>query len=127
VAQRTAHSEFVAGDSNVQQRVVARGAARAAQSMCERPLRLKLHLVLLSSVKCVAVARGKKLRKSQLCLFVASKVKRWDTTVDKLDQRSVRNIENLLLLRGGSVAEWLACWTQAQKGLGSNRSRDAVG
>ena len=28
---------------------------------------------------------------------------------------------------GGSVAEWLACWTQAQKGLGSNRSRDSVG
>ena len=28
---------------------------------------------------------------------------------------------------GGSVAEWLACWTQAQKGLGSNRSREAVG
>jgi len=30
-------------------------------------------------------------------------------------------------LKGGSVAEWLACWTQAQKGPGSNRSRDAVG
>jgi len=28
---------------------------------------------------------------------------------------------------GGSVAEWLACWTQAQKGPGSDRSRDAVG
>jgi len=28
---------------------------------------------------------------------------------------------------GGSVAEWLACRTQAHKGLGSNRSRDAVG
>ena len=28
---------------------------------------------------------------------------------------------------GGSIAEWLACWAQAQKGLGSNRSRDAVG
>ena len=27
---------------------------------------------------------------------------------------------------GGSVAEWLACLTQAQKGPGSNRSRDAV-
>jgi len=27
----------------------------------------------------------------------------------------------------GSVAKWLACWTQAQKGPGSNRSRDAVG
>jgi len=24
---------------------------------------------------------------------------------------------------GGSVAQWLACWTQAQKGLGSNRCR----
>ena len=23
---------------------------------------------------------------------------------------------------GGSVAEWLVCWTQAQKGLGSNLS-----
>jgi len=32
-----------------------------------------------------------------------------------------------ILARGGSVAEWLACWTQAQMGLGSNRSRDAVG
>ena len=28
---------------------------------------------------------------------------------------------------GGSVAEWLACWTQAQEGPGSDRSRDAVG
>ena len=27
----------------------------------------------------------------------------------------------------GSVAEWLACWTQALKGLGSNCSRNAVG
>ena len=26
-----------------------------------------------------------------------------------------------------SVAEWLACWTQAQKGLRSNHSRNAVG
>jgi len=29
--------------------------------------------------------------------------------------------------RGGSVAEWLACLTQAQNGPGSNRIRDAVG
>jgi len=28
---------------------------------------------------------------------------------------------------GGSVAEWLACWTEALKGPGSNRSHDAVG
>jgi len=33
----------------------------------------------------------------------------------------------IFILMGGSVAEWLACWTQAQKGPGSNRSRDAVG
>jgi len=33
----------------------------------------------------------------------------------------------VLYTKGGSVAEWLACWTQAQKGLGSNCSRDAVG
>ena len=31
------------------------------------------------------------------------------------------------LFDGGSVAEWLACWTQVQKGRGSYRSRDAVG
>jgi len=34
---------------------------------------------------------------------------------------------HIVWLVGGSVAEWLACWTQAQKGPGSNRSRDAVG
>ena len=34
---------------------------------------------------------------------------------------------NFNMLQGGSVAEWLACWTQAQKCPGSNRSRDAVG
>ena len=32
-----------------------------------------------------------------------------------------------ILTVGGSVAEYLACWTQTQKGPGSNRSRDAVG
>jgi len=30
-------------------------------------------------------------------------------------------------MQGGSVAEWLACWTQAQNGLGLNCSHDAVG
>jgi len=30
-------------------------------------------------------------------------------------------------MQGGSAAEWLACWTKAQKDLGSNHSRDAVG
>ena len=30
------------------------------------------------------------------------------------------------LSQAGSAAEWLVCSTQAQKGPGSNRSRDAV-
>jgi len=30
-------------------------------------------------------------------------------------------------LKGGLVAEWLACWTQAQKGLGSNHSATLSG
>jgi len=38
-----------------------------------------------------------------------------------------RAVDVRYLSKGGSVAEWLACWTQAQKGPGSNRSRDAVG
>ena len=37
------------------------------------------------------------------------------------------NLQKLTELLDGSVAEWLVCWTQAQKGLGSNRRRDAVG
>jgi len=37
------------------------------------------------------------------------------------------SFEALQYLQGGSVAEWLACWTQAQKGPSSNRRRDAVG
>ena len=40
---------------------------------------------------------------------------------------SVRRLHHGNVQLSGSIAEWLACWTQAQKGLGSNRSRDAVG
>ena len=36
-------------------------------------------------------------------------------------------MQNITLILGGSVAKWLACWAQAQKGLGSNSSCDAVG
>jgi len=37
------------------------------------------------------------------------------------------NIITFVASSGRSVADWLACWTQAQKGPRSNRSRDAVG
>jgi len=30
------------------------------------------------------------------------------------------NLSIIIVALGGSVAEWLACWTQAQKGSGSN-------
>ena len=36
-------------------------------------------------------------------------------------------IQHKYLAYTSTVAEWLACWTQAQNGLGSNHSRDAVG
>ena len=46
---------------------------------------------------------------------------------NSLNKISLRIYTEYQCFLGGSVAEWLACWTQAQKGLGSNRSRDAVG
>jgi len=42
-------------------------------------------------------------------------------------QTAAVSSENALCKPGCSVAEWLACWTRAQKGPGSNRTRDAVG
>ena len=49
-------------------------------------------------------------------------VDRWDIQTDEHPHSMLPRTE-----LGGLVAEWLACWTQAQKGPGSNRSRDAVG
>jgi len=51
---------------------------------------------------------------------------------DYIPPRKIANIKKVIFLdsklnAGGSVVEWLACCTQAQKGLGSNRSRDPVG
>jgi len=34
-----------------------------------------------------------------------------------------RAVNSNYVTLGDSVAEWLACWTQVQKGPGSNRSR----
>jgi len=45
----------------------------------------------------------------------------------KHDIVAVGQFVSVPCLLGGSVADRLACWTQAQKGLGLNRSRDAVG
>ena len=57
--------------------------------------------------------------------------RRAERRVEHLDDEKIcREVtKDILLLSdgGGSVAEWLACLTQAQKDRGSNRSRDAVG
>ena len=41
-------------------------------------------------------------------------------------QVGIRESLGLPFVLCGSVAEWLACWTQVQKGLGSNRSRNSL-
>jgi len=41
--------------------------------------------------------------------------------------RGIESIRTYCNLPGSSIAEWLACWTQAHKGPGSNRSHVAVG
>jgi len=67
---------------------------------------------------------------------VANRISSSDMAVVTLSQKTstyflttdIKKSIDLIILaqRGGSVAEWLA-WTQAQKGQGSNRSRDVVG
>jgi len=57
--------------------------------------------------------------------FDAAEATRPTADVDVL--RSAYSTPLDFLFPSFSVAEWLACWTQAQKGPGSNRSRDAVG
>ena len=47
--------------------------------------------------------------------------------MDEQPENKKKSNIHSFIQQGGSVAEWLACWTRAQKGLGSNRSRDAVG
>jgi len=64
------------------------------------------------------VQLGVKLRQfaSQWMKFVSDKCERG---------RGLRPRYLCLCTSSGTVAEWLACWTQAQKGPGSNR--DAAG
>jgi len=72
---------------------------------------------------CYVKARGRESNPRRL----ESQVQR--ITITPPDHFSISGAGGFYLhrSRGGSVAEWLACWTQAQKGPGSNRSRDAVG
>jgi len=69
--------------------------------------------------------------------FISQRMHKTDcSTISELFRAEVRSLLRLsvlfsifdhVILCRGSVAEWLRCWTQAQNGLGSNHSRDAVG
>jgi len=48
-------------------------------------------------------------------------------TTSKMFYTTIMYTQCTHCIQGGSVAEWLACWTQMQKGMGSNCCRDAVG
>ena len=62
-----------------------------------------------------------------ICLCVPAELFLDWLAVEFLQMYFSRIIIQYCIVFGGSVAEWLACWTLAQYGLGSNRSRDAVG
>jgi len=74
--------------------------------LCELTYRLCRNLLVLAVI--MSVVGPTKVQYSELLFFYFSVVC-WH------------------YLHSGSVAEWLACWTQAQKDLGSNHSRNAVG
>ena len=57
----------------------------------------------------------------------ATKIKEHFATFWRCSDCPIAQIPLLRDVMGGSVAEWLACWTEAHKGPGSNRSRNAVG
>ena len=66
-------------------------------------------------------------RFTKRCLSHQRKATMSDGLTDWPKNDTEKKYKTQLCVQGGSVAEWIACWTQAQKGLGLNRSRDAVG
>ena len=60
--------------------------------------------------------------------------KQSEESVESVGKQSGESVESVLKKKrkakvgrvGGSVAEWLACWTPAQWGLGSNHTEEIV-
>ena len=84
-----------------------------------------------SMQKCGKILRG---RKDTLAPVVSTLRGRAPWHADKQGEKQTNVKEpprtNILTVKqctGGSVAEWLVCWTQAQKGPGSNHSRPLSG
>ena len=50
-----------------------------------------------------------------------------DLMLQQLRDNVTRLTQQVLYRSFSTLAEWLACWTQAQKGPGLNRNRDAFG
>ena len=65
---------------------------------------------------------GVVVRSTSVCLFAHVSLCLFGTTL-----HSSPYFVHVTCCQGTSVAKWLACWTQAQEGPGSNRSCDADG
>jgi len=104
-----------------------------AQSSC---VAMCFVLLILSMASCLLIVSRN--RQSDLTgavwIWHCGEYSNWSTPGAASNQGSlictvallVFNIWLWCVVKGGLVAEWLARWTQSQKGLGSNRSRDAV-
>jgi len=86
----------------------SRGSIRRGAAPCPVTLRLRLFHVAYS---CSLCAKHDVVHKPEIY------------NVSQRHKGGPKKIVNA----GGSVAKWLACWTQAQKGMASNCSRDAIG
>ena len=87
--------------------------------MCRCP-----HLLLYAILwRCGAAAPAMQQLIDISYLLHAAAVGEWDRWTDRGTQYPFIDPAT----HDDSVAEWLACWTQSQKGRSSNRSRDAVG
>ena len=97
--------------------------AAAVPRVCGQPVSLARSFTALTE-RCrePTIARHNSAAARQYCGAC------WSPVMDAADiQHNLATFNPLHARRGGSVAEWLACWIQAQEGPGSNRSRDAVG
>jgi len=107
-------------------------------SSCTKLTRYKSTQLFFARVSVATPLAAAKLGRLVLSQFVVCcEQSRWKACVQYSRLRTPVQLRSLELCyeqtfslpysEGGSVAEWLTCWTQAQKGPGSNRSRDTVG
>jgi len=101
---------------------LVKNASNACEGLCKWVRALDVY------DRVIKVVAPKKLKLAEAEAQLATQMKKLNAKRKQLkDVRQAALYSLVLLLRGGSLAEWLACWTQAQSGQGTNPSRDAVG